>query len=100
TVDAAHPAEPRNRADARRTAEPVDVHQPDRLLRQVRALAEEVAHDLWPLRPHVPAGILHAGGWRILTMRPRHDDKGTALRALLAGRDALQVHGRLAHLAL
>ena len=32
--------------------------------------------------------------------RPRHHHQGAALRALLARRDALQVHGCLAHLAL
>ena len=75
-------------------------HQPDCVLQQVRTLAEEVADDLRPLRSDVSAGVLSADGGRIPAPRAGHHHQGAALRTLFSGRDALQVHGRLAYLAV
>src|SRR5215469_10487190 len=72
----------RQRSHARRTAQRVAGDQPDRLFRQVPALAEKIADDLRPLRPHLSAGVLQANGKRISHSRPGHYRQGTALRTL------------------
>ena len=78
----------------------VALYQSHRVLRQVQALAEEVADDLRPLRPDLPARVFRSSRGRVPAPRPRHHHQGDALRTLLSGRDAVQIYGRVAHLAL
>ena len=64
--------------------------------KQVLALAEKVADRLREIRSDFLAGTFARCRERVRASRPRSQSCGAALRPLHHGRDALQIHGRLA----
>ena len=71
-------------------------HQSDGLLRQVRAMAEEVADRLCEVRSDLFAGVLRADCFGVQEMEPGRAGRRPAMRSLHNGRNSVQIYGRMA----
>src|SRR3984957_20698690 len=96
TIHSPHSTGTRSANRSRSATLALERYKPDFVLRSVRPLAQEVAHYLRQVRPHLLARIFTPCGGRVREAQPRSQSRRAPLRPLHHRRDAVQIHGWMA----